>query len=131
MRARLAQPADESPALLVARALIAANGMLEEMRPKAEAFDRWQEAWGTMPMRELAMKLGTGRTRLFRMLRAAGIVPHGSTIPYQRYIDEGYFKLVSKTQELTDGTARTDEAAQATSRCVPWLAKRLGCEVQA
>jgi phage anti-repressor protein/phage antirepressor YoqD-like protein len=84
--------------------------------------NRFLESEGCSSMRAAAAMFGTGRTRFFRKLRIMGIIePAPSTMPYQKYIDAGYFVIRSKVQELTDGNAKTWDAAAVTPKGMMWL----------
>lgn len=67
---------------------------IEEMKPKAEFHDAVTNSNGCIDMMEMAKILGTGRTRLFKWLRDQEVIQKNSTLPYQQYIDCGYFKVV-------------------------------------
>lgn len=83
---------------------------------------RWLDAEGCSSMKAAAAMLGTGRNRFFRKLRAMGIIePMPSTMPYQKYIDAGYFVVRSKVQECTDGFSKAFDAAAVTPRGLAWL----------
>lgn len=66
-------------------------------------------------------ELEIGRTKGFRLLRTYGIMIKGKCVPYQKYIDRGYFKVRKK--QITTGSF-----VQVTI-CTPegqlWLAKYL------
>ncbi len=66
-----------------------------ELTPKAEGYDLFMSGENTQTMAQAAKVLGTGRTRLFSFLRNRKILQNNN-IPYQRYIERGYFKVVEK-----------------------------------
>ncbi len=74
--------------------LNAQNKMIAEMKPKAEFYDQVAEAKGTFSMNEAAkiLNLGIGRNKMFEFLREKGILMENN-LPYQRYIESGYFKV--------------------------------------
>jgi len=51
---------------------------------------------GCVSFLEFAKMIGTGRTRLFTSMREANVIMLNSTLPYQRWIDAGYFKVSEK-----------------------------------
>lgn len=66
------------------------------MRPKADFYDRVTQGNDTIDLGEAAKVLnipGMGRNNLFRFLREKGILMK-SNVPYQEYLDRGYFKIV-------------------------------------
>lgn len=69
----------------------------ETMRPKAEFFDAVADCKDAIPMGEVAkvLDMGIGRNKLFKELRKLGILQKNN-IPYQEYIDRGYFRVVEQ-----------------------------------
>lgn len=69
---------------------------LSEMKPKADFYDRVTRGDDTIDLGEAAKVLnipGMGRNNLFQFLREKGILMK-SNVPYQEYLDRGYFKIV-------------------------------------
>jgi phage antirepressor YoqD-like protein len=91
---------------------------LEELAPKGEAFDHYLGGEKSMSMEEVAKALdfeGVGRNNLFKILRQEGILQNGYgdrwNLPYQTYVNKGYFDLVWHTVEVWDrglGEYRTE-----------------------
>lgn len=79
---------------------------VEEMAPKAAFHDQVAASEDAFSIAEFAKTLGTGETRLFRWLREAGYLIPNSTLPYQRYIDQGLFRVVEKAFEDRHGRDR-------------------------
>lgn len=69
----------------------------EEMKPKAEFFDAVTDSKDAIPMAEVAkvLNMGIGRNTLFKLLRQMRILQSDS-VPYQEYIDRGYFRVVEQ-----------------------------------
>lgn len=65
----------------------------EENRPKVEAFDAFLGTKNAKTMNEVAKALDIGRNTLFRMLRDKQILMYGNNLPFQRYIEAGYFTV--------------------------------------
>jgi phage antirepressor YoqD-like protein len=91
-------------------ALQAANEQLEmkvgELAPKAESYERFMSSDEAFTMEICAKILSgrkgktIGRNTLFAFLRDKGILQNGEknkNIPYQKYIDRGYFNVISRT----------------------------------
>lgn len=76
-----------------------ANILIEKQKPKVKAFNKFMNQDGTISIGNAAKSLGTGRTRLFSLLREKKILMSGN-IPYQQYIDCNYFKVIE--QELNN-----------------------------
>ena len=95
-----------TPELVFARALQAANAVIEEKRariavlePKAAFFDAVADSKNAMQMRDVAAALnisGWGRNKLFAFLREQAILDDRN-IPYREYQDRGYFRVVEQT----------------------------------
>ena len=87
-----------------AEALEAANQKIELDAPKVEGYEDLMDSDGFFTMEATAKSLcsvtgGLGRTRLFKELRSMGIVMKDSTLPYQHYIDSGYFIIRLEVNE--------------------------------
>ncbi|MFS3940970.1 phage antirepressor KilAC domain-containing protein [Bacillus subtilis] len=69
-----------------------------EDRPKVEKYHQFLDADGLMDMGTLAKNLncGMGKIKLFRFLREQKVLMKGNA-PYQRYVNSGYFKVITKT----------------------------------
>jgi phage antirepressor YoqD-like protein len=77
-----------------------------------------------MSMQEVAKALGTGRNRLYDILREEGIIMKGSTMPYQRYLDSGHFKVVERPRTSGD-TIVNDPATRVNAKGFDYIAKLL------
>jgi len=64
----------------------------KELEPKAQAYDTMLSGDNAQTMAEVAKFLGTGRNRLFDILREQRVLLP-NTLPYQEYLDRGYFKV--------------------------------------
>lgn len=79
-------------------------------------------AKNTMSMQEASKALGTGRTRMYEFLRDESIVMKGSTLPYQRFIDAGYFKVTERPRASGD-TIVNDPATRVTAKGFDYIAR--------
>lgn len=84
---------------------------LKEQETPVAIYNLAIAAQNTMSMQEVAKSFGTGRTRLYNILREEGIVMKGSTLPYQRYIDSGHFKVVERPRASGE-TIKNDPATR-------------------
>ena len=75
------------------------NEQIAAMKPKAEAHDRFISGENLQTMAQVAKVLGTGRNRLFKFLREQKILM-SNNMPYQQYIDRGYFEVKETPKEL-------------------------------
>ncbi len=90
------------------------------MAPKAESFDTFLSTKGAQPMNEVAKALGTGRTRLFAILRGQDILM-GNNLPRQIYIERGYFEVRETSVVAGFNVAQT----LVTSKGVDYIGKLL------
>ena len=67
------------------------------LTPKAEFYDTVASTESLLSMGEVAkvLDMGIGRNKLYKFLRDKNILMEDN-IPYQRYVDAGYFKLTEK-----------------------------------
>ena len=78
---------------------------IDVMRPKAEFFDQVTDSKDALDMALCAktLNLGIGRNRLFEFLRSRAILDRNN-IPFQRYIDCGYFRTIEQKYTKSDGS---------------------------
>ena len=95
---------------------------LKEQEAPVAIYNMAISASNTMSMQEVSKSFGTGRTRLYKILREEGLVMKDSTLPYQRYIDAGYFKVVERPRASGD-TITTDPATRITAKGFDYIAK--------
>lgn len=89
-------------ALVVAQQVIARkDAILLEQKPKVEFYDAVTSSSTTFDMKDVAKILGKknfGRNNLFEFLRDKGVLDIRN-LPYQRYVNAGYFKIVETSSE--------------------------------
>ena len=78
----------------------------DEMKPKAEFADAVMGSSDAIDMRKAAttLNMGIGRNKLFELLRENGVLDRHN-IPYQTYIDRGYFRTIESTYNKPDGSS--------------------------
>lgn len=78
-----------------------------EMLPKAEFYDAVVESPDSVDMAVAAktLNMGVGRNTMFKILRDEGILQKDN-IPYQTYVDRGYFRCIESKFSMPDGTQR-------------------------
>lgn len=79
-----------------------------EMKPKADFFDAVADSKDAIEIGQVAKVLeipGIGRNKLFAILREKQFLM-GNNIPYQRYIDNGYFRTIEQKYSMPDGETR-------------------------
>lgn len=77
------------------------------MKPKAEFFDAVAGSKDAIDMNRAAKLIyeetRMGRNKLFKLLREKGVLMKDN-IPYQEYIDKGYFRTIEQKYTKPDGT---------------------------
>lgn len=79
--------------------------LLTEQKPKVEFFDAVAESKSAVSMNEVAKCLavpGMGRNNLFKFLRGNKVLMD-TNLPYQEYIDRGYFRVIEQKWTGKDG----------------------------
>lgn len=77
---------------------------LEEAKPKVEFYDDVTQSDTTIDMSEVAKILsikGYGRNNIYKKLKEENILMDNNQ-PYQKYVDNGYFKLVETKFTIND-----------------------------
>lgn len=89
----------------IAQALEEKEKQIALMKPKAEFFDAVANSKDAIDLGTAAkvLNMGIGRTRLFKALRDLKIL-NKDNIPYQEYIDRGYFRTIEQKYTKPDGT---------------------------
>lgn len=102
-------PQTYSEALMLAanqaKQIEAQTKQLEEQKPKVEFFDQVTDSTDAIDMASCAktLNMGIGRNRLFEFLRNKCILDRHN-LPYQRYVDLGYFRTIEQKYMKPDGT---------------------------
>lgn len=95
--------------------------------PKAEFADQIALAKRGVLLGQFAKSIGLGPVTLFRIMRELKIlIPHGQSynIPYQEFIDRGYFTIKQGTFETGEET-RISHTPLITGKGEIWLQKKL------
>lgn len=81
------------------------NKLIEEQKPKVEFFDQVTDSKDAIDMALCAktLNMDIGRNRLFDFLRTR-LVLDRNNIPYQKFIDRGYFRTIEQKYTKPDGT---------------------------
>ena len=99
-----------------------------ELEPKGQFYDSVVQSETLLDIGEVSKLLnykGLGRNNLFRFLRENGVL-NNKNIPYQTYIDRGYFKIVESS--WVNPSAKLAEVSLKTvmfQKGVDWLDKML------
>ena len=96
------------------------------LTPKAEFYDTVTGAdndWFTMNEAVKILNLGIGRNNTYKVLRWYGIL-NEKNIPYQRYVDVGYFRLIETTWSHND-EQYTGRSLRVSSKGIDYIRKIL------
>jgi len=107
------------------------NEKLETQKPLVEFADRVSNTAGLIDMSEMAKLLHDrnipiGRNKLFRWLRDSGVLRKNNE-PYQKYIENGYFKVREYLIKSSDGD-KVCTQTYVTGKGQLWIAKKLSEE---
>jgi len=102
-----------TPEKIMARALRVAQSTIDSFnkkialdKPKVEFFDQVTSSKNAIDMATCAKVLnisGFGRNNLFELLRNKKIL-QSNNVPYQKYVDQGYFRVIEQKYAKPDGT---------------------------
>ena len=82
------------------------NALIEQQKPKVEFYEAVTGSSDTIDIGQAAKVLnikGIGRNNLFEFLREQEII-NSSNIPFQKYVDRGYFRLIETKYTKPDGS---------------------------
>jgi prophage antirepressor-like protein len=93
--------------------------------PKAEFFDAVTDSKTAISIGEVAkvLDMGIGQNKLFAFLREQKILDR-QNIPYQEYIDRGYFRIVEQKYEV-HGEVRISIKTLVFQKGIDWIRKQL------
>lgn len=110
----------------------ALEAKVEEIEPKAEAYDSFMDSDGTYSVGNVAKMLGTSQNKLFTELRNHGVLigkGHMRNTPYQQYMHHFAVKAYSYTR--SDGNEGTSYTTRVQPSGVDFIRKKLKREVVA
>ena len=124
-----------TPEMIMKRALEFANKRAEEATQRLLANEHKIEFYNDVTESKTATDIGTvskllnfkgvGRNILFEILRKEGILQYNN-IPYQRYIDNGYFRVIeSKWNDHTTGDVKVSFKTVVYQKGIEYIAKLL------
>ena len=99
------------------------RGVVAQLAPKAEFFDRVAESADTFSFSETAKMMeipGFGRNNLIKFLRAKGMLMANNEA-IQRYVDRGYFHVVQKDYRAEDGSLRISAVTRVYEKGVDFI----------
>ena len=109
----------------LATELKAEQEKVKMLTPKAEFYDTVASTDSLLSMGEVAktLNMGIGRNSLFALLRFKGIL-NFNNIPYQRFVNAGYFKLVEGTYNV-NGEPNVTTTTYVSQRGLDYIRKVL------
>lgn len=108
-----------------------AEQTIEKQKPLVEFANKVSDSYNVIDMGRMAKLLkdehiNIGRNRLFQWLRQKEILMTNN-IPYQRYIDAGYFQVKESTYETPFGT-KTQQTTYVTGKGQLYITEKLKTE---
>lgn len=122
-----------TPEQVMARALRIADETIknltvdvERMKPKEEFFDAVTDSKDAIPMGDVAkvLDMGIGRNKLFEVLRNRGVLMADNR-PYQKYIDNGYFRVVEQKYDKGYGEIGINIKTLVFQKGIDFIRKKL------
>lgn len=106
------------------------NVAIDKMKPKVESYEHFIEAKNAQKINDVAKILNTGSKRLLSFLREKEIMMkvQNNNIPYQRYIDIGYFVVKDNTTEK-NGNVINYPTTYVTPKGIDWISKLLNKQI--
>lgn len=125
LAAALDDPARLRTALLAyTEKVMALEAKVQEQAPKVQFHDAVASAINCHTIQEAAKVLGIGPNRLFRCLRDEGLLMDNN-LPYQQYIDAGYFRVVEKQYHDQRGESHIYTRTLVTGKGLTYIQRRL------
>jgi anti-repressor protein len=99
---------------------------IKELAPKAVFHDRVASQVDSQNVNEVAKVLGTGEYRLWDFLKNQRLVfkEGRCNVPYQQYVEQGFFKLVQRTYTDRNGEEHAYTRTLVTGKGLIWLQKK-------
>ena len=96
-------------------------------RPKVEFYEAVTDSTDAIDIGTMAkvLNMGIGRNNIFKILREQQILM-ANNIPYQRYIDSGWFRTIEQKFSLPDGSTRINIKTVVYQKGVDEIRKLLG-----
>ena len=102
-----------------------AEKQIKQLEPKVAVFEQVMSSESCVDLGQAAkvLNIGIGRNRLFESLRDGNVLT-ASNIPYQTYIDRGYFKCIETPYMIGEKTY-VHVKTLVTQKGIEWLVKTL------
>jgi anti-repressor protein len=131
----------DTPELIIAKALMVAQSVIDRktrelqraqeqiaiQAPKADFADRVAGADKGVLLGNFAKTVGIGPKKIFAILREMRILMKGGNrhnLPFQQYLEQGYFEVIEKPYEI-NGETRLAFSPTITGKGQQWLTHKL------
>lgn len=107
--------------------------VIEKLEPRSLYFDKMINTDGLVSMQEVAKLLniqGMGRTIMMDKLRQGNVFMKGQRIPYQHFVNKGYFELKEDIVYLKGGITKVNVTTYATQKGLAFIFKFFGLTKQ-
>jgi anti-repressor protein len=97
--------------------------LISQLMPKAEAYDCFMNTSGYQSFGKVAKTLGVGRNKMLKTLRNRSVLfkDNGENVPYQKYIDAGYFIV----RQVTGRDGLNHVTTRCSSKGVEFIRRQL------
>ena len=106
---------------------------LIEQAPKIDFYNCVTGSKDTMDMKEVAKVLNyatLGRNNLFELLRLANVLDRNN-LPYQKYVDAGYFRIIESRYTMPDGETKISLKTVVFQRGIDFIRNVINRNLQA
>ena len=106
---------------------------LIEQAQKVDFYNCVTGSKDTMDMKEVAKVLNyatLGRNKLFELLRLANVLDRNN-LPYQKYVDAGYFRIIESRYTMPDGETKISLKTVVFQRGIDFIRNVINRNLQA
>lgn len=107
--------------------------VIQKLEPRSLYFDKMINTDGLVSMQEVAKLLniqGMGRTIMMDKLRQGNVFMKGHRVPYQHFVNKGYFELKEDIVMLRGGVRKVNVTTYATQKGLAFIFKFFGLTKQ-
>lgn len=108
-----------------------ADEKIKELQPAAEAYGQLMDTNNLYPVGDAAkvLNLSFGEITMFDLLRRDKFLM-SNNMPYQEYINAGYFVVRAKTYKKPDGSKKAYSQTYVTTKGLDWLRKKYSKDIK-
>ena len=103
--------------------------IIKKLEPRSLYFDHMITTDGLVSMQEVAKLLNIkdmGRTKLYQELRKGNVIMKNSTVPYQHFVNKGYFELKEEIVIIKGGIRKVNVVTWTTQKGLAFIFKFFG-----